>query len=106
MLNICCHPSLMRQNLNHENKMGENVAELPSRDSGNSERYQNVVQVDVRLTNDREFRCGIALPIGESLQEFMNGPERFIFVRTLADEMHLLRKDTIEEIYEVSTSGS
>ena len=82
--------------------MAENLIDFPRHDGTLLPENRLTTQVDVRLKDGREFRCTLDLSEGETLREYMNRREEFVAIRTLAGEEHLLGKDAIEEIYEVS----
>lgn len=71
---------------------------LPARDANG-----RMVLVDIRMTDEREFHGQLHLMEDETLQDFMNCSEEFIPVRTVAGEVHLLNKRSVEEIHEIES---
>jgi hypothetical protein len=77
---------------------GVSALSLPAREASGK-----TVLVDIRLTDEREFRGHLHLKTDESLQDFMNSSDAFIPVRTVAGEVHLLNKRWVEEIHQLES---
>jgi sRNA-binding regulator protein Hfq len=66
-----------------------------------TEHAEQTIMVDIRMDDEREFRGQLHLEPGQTLQGLMNSADEFIPVRTLAGEVHLLNKHSIEDIHEM-----
>ena len=81
--------------------MAEKLTELEAYSSAAHEHAGKTIMVDIRMNDEREFHGEVHLEPGQTLQGLMNGKDEFIPIRTLAGEIHLLNKHSVEDIYEL-----
>ena len=81
--------------------MGEKMTHLEACSRAANEHAGKTMMVEIRMNDEREFRGQLRLEPGQTLQGLINSADEFIPIRTLAGEIHLLNKHSIEDIHEL-----
>jgi hypothetical protein len=84
-----------------EDLMAEKMVDFEGFSRIANEHAERTMMVDIRMNDEREFRGQLQLKPGQTLQGLMNSADEFIPIRTLAGEIHLLNKHSIEDIHEL-----
>lgn len=84
-----------------EDQMAEEMTDFETCSRAANEHAGKTMMVDIRMNDEREFHGELYLEPGQSLRGLMNSDAEFIPIRTLAGEVHLLNKHSIEDIHEL-----